>query len=144
MDVTAHSLRNLQVAITAREHQWVADEPLGVGDDQGPNPYELLLGALAACKVMTCHMYANRKGWPLEAVDVRLSTHKVYARDCEECRSNPNAKVDIIDCQISLQGDLTQEQTARLVEISERCPVHRTLTSETRIRTKLVGQPKAA
>ena len=115
----------------------MADEAVGAGYDSGLNPYELLLGALAACKVMTCHMYAGRKVWPLEAVEVSLNTQKVYARDCQDCAGNPNTKVDVIDCHIDFQGDLTADQVARLTDISERCPVHPTLTSETRMPTTL-------
>jgi putative redox protein len=88
---------------------------------------------------MTVQMYARRKGWPLEGVEVDLQTRKVHAKDCEDCESDPNAKVDIIDCQIRIQGDLVPEQIERLVDISERCPVHRTLTSETVIRTNVEG-----
>jgi putative redox protein len=139
MDVIARSLKNLQVEITAGRHQYLADEPLGVGDDEGPNPYDLLLSALAACKIMTVQMYARRKQWPLEGVEVSLSTRKEYARDCGDCESDPNAKVDIIDCLISFEGDLNPEQVARLTEISERCPVHRSLISETKIRTELAA-----
>ncbi len=138
MRVIANSLTNLQVKVTAGSHEFVADEPIGVGDDLGPNPYDLLLGALGACKVMTVQMYARRKKWPLESVEVGLSTHKAYASDCRDCDSDPNAKVDIIQCQISFEGDLTPDQRQRLTEISERCPVHRTLTSETKIRTERV------
>jgi putative redox protein len=141
VDVVGRSLKNLQVQIIAGRHQWVADEPVGVGDDAGPGTYALLLGALAACKVMTCHLYANRKEWPLEAVQVTLNTRKVYARDCDDCESDPNAKVDIIECQIRFEGDLNEAQVQRLTEISERCPVHRTLTSETKIRTTLTLIP---
>ncbi|MFC2046304.1 OsmC family protein [Chloroflexota bacterium] len=141
MEVLARSTENVQVELTAGRHRWVADEPLGLGHDSGPNPYDLLLGALAACKVMTCKMYAGRKGWSLEAVEVSLNTRKVHARDCEVCESDPNAKVDVIECQIGFRGDLTEEQVKRLVGISERCPVHRTLTSETRIRTTLQLDP---
>jgi putative redox protein len=144
MRVVARSLKDLQVEITAGRHHWVADEPTGVGDDAGPNPYDLLLGALGACKVMTVHMYARRKQWPLEGVTVHLSTNKVYARDCQDCDSDPTAKVDIIDCQISFDGDLTHQQVQRLKEISERCPVHRTLTSETKIRTTLAHDAELA
>jgi putative redox protein len=133
----ARSLTNVQVEISAGQHQFVADEPIGVGDDQGPNPYDLLLSALGACKVMTVQMYARRKGWPLDGVEVSLSTSKVHARDCEDCESNPNARVDLVECLISFQGDLTEQQVQRFAEISERCPVHRTLTSETKIRTTL-------
>ena len=137
MKGVARSLTNLQVDITAGRHQFVADEPIGTGDDEGPNPYDLLLSALAACKIMTLHMYARRKQWPLKSVEISLDTRKVYARDCEDCESDPNAKVDVIDCVISLDGDLTPQQVGRLIEISERCPVQRTLISETKIRTML-------
>ena len=135
MHVIARSSKNFQVEITAGHHQFVADEPIGVGDDEGPNPYDLLLSSLAACKVITVQMYARRKQWPLKAVEVSLGISRVHARDCQQCESDPNAKVDVIDCQIYFQGELGEAQLERLTEISERCPVHRTLTSETSIRT---------
>ena len=81
-------------------------------------------------------MYAQKKGWNLEGVRVSLSTRKVHAKDCEDCESDLNAKVDIIDVQIQFEGDLDEIQENRLLEISERCPVHRTLTSEVKIRTR--------
>ncbi len=128
-----------QVELEADGHELLADEPVDSGgDDAGPNPYALLLSALAACKVMTAHMYADRKKWPLEAVNVALSTHKVHAEDCEDCESEEGAKVDIIEVEIGFEGDLDQAQLDRLTEISERCPVHRTMISETVIRTKLL------
>lgn len=133
--VIARSSTNVQVDISAGRHHFVADEPLGLGDDAGPNPYELLLAALGACKAMTVQMYAQRKQWPLEGVRVSLSSSRVHARDCEDCESDPDARVDIIEVQIGFQGDLTAEQVQRLTEMSERCPVHQTLTSETKIRT---------
>jgi putative redox protein len=138
MQVVARSLRNLQVEITAGSHRFIADEPLEAGEDMGPNPYDLLLAALGACKVMTVHMYAGRKEWQVDKVTVRLTTRRVYVEDCERCESDPNARVDIIECDISFEGDLDDEQIQRLVEISERCPVHRTLTSDTHIYTHLV------
>jgi putative redox protein len=137
MSIIARNSTNFQVKISAGRHRFVSDEPIGVGDDAGPDPYALLLSALAACKVMTVQMYARRKGWSLEDVLVKLDTQKVHAKDCEDCESDPNAKVDIIECQISFQGDLTAEQIDRLTEISEKCPVHRTLISETKIRTSV-------
>jgi putative redox protein len=139
MSVQARSIKNYQVELTADRHLWISDEPKGVGDDAGPNPYELLLGALGSCKVITVQMYARRKGWPLEAVEVSLSTYKIHAKDCENCESDPNAKIDVIECEIGFKGALTSEQIQRLVEISEHCPVHRTLVSETQIRTRLVN-----
>jgi putative redox protein len=140
MTITAKSLKNLQVEIQANNHQLLADEPeRDGGEDQGPSPYDLLLSALAACKVMTVHLYARRKEWPVETVTVRLTHDKIYARDCEECVSSPNAKIDLIQTEISFEGDLDDEQIQRLAEIADGCPVHRTLTSETVIRTTVVA-----
>jgi putative redox protein len=138
MKVTAKNIENLQVQIAAGNHSLVADEPLGVGDDAGPDPYALLLSALGACKVMTVLMYARKKKWPLEEVEVSLETYKIHAKDCKECESNPDAKVSIIEAEVSFSGDLTDEQVIRLGEISEHCPVHRTLTGEIKIKTSVV------
>ena len=138
MIITAKSASNYQVQINAGSHDFIADEPLGIGDDAGPDPYSLLLSALAACNIMTVQMYAKRKNWPLEEMKLSLSTHKVHAKDCEECESEPDAKIDIIESQISFKGDLSSEQIERLTEIASKCPVHRTLTSETIIRTEIV------
>lgn len=137
MAITAHSLENFQVEIHSGVHELRADEPLSAGgDDTGPNPYDLLLSSLAACKIITVQMYARRKEWPLQGVELSMSTHKVHAEDCEDCESNPNARVDIIETEIRFLGELDEAQLERLTEISERCPVHRTLTSETKIHTK--------
>jgi putative redox protein len=138
MKVYAKNTRNFQVEITAGRHILLADEPLDVGDDLGPNPYALLLSALGACKVMTVMMYAKRKGWTLTDVDVALETYKLHAKDCEDCESDPDGKIDIIEVELKLNGNLSADQIQRLIEISERCPVHRTLTGEIKIRT-LVG-----
>jgi len=124
-----------ETAIRAGRHRLVADEPIAVGGtDRGPNPYDLLLAALGACKSMTLRMYADRKGWPLEEVRLRLRHHKLHAKDCEECRSE-GGRVDRIEVQLEVTGDLDAEQRRRLREISERCPVHQTLISETSIRS---------
>lgn len=139
MTVTARSLKNLQVQIQASNHHLLADEPLhDGGEDMGPNPYDLLLSALAACKVMTVHLYARRKQWPVETVAITINHRKVAADECEDCETKGAAKVDIIDCEISFEGDLSAEQIQRLAEIADRCPVHRSLTSETKIRTAVV------
>ena len=138
MKITAMSSTNVQVRIKTGRHEIIADEPLDVGDDAGPDPYGLLLSSLAACTIMTVQMFARRKNWPLEDVELSLSTHKVHAKDCEDCESDPNARVDIIDRQISFIGDLTPEQIDRLTDIASKCPVHRTLTSETIIRTEVL------
>jgi putative redox protein len=138
MQITAQSSTNVQVRIKSGRHELIADEPLDIGDDAGPDPYSLLLSSLAACTIMTVKMYAGRKNWPLEDVKITLSTHKVHAKDCEDCESDPNAKVDVIERQISFTGNLTQDQIDRLTDIASKCPVHRTLTSETVIRTEVL------
>ena len=139
MKVTAQSSTNVQVRIKSGRHEIIADEPLDIGDDAGPDPYGLLLSSLAACTIMTVKLYANRKNWPLEDVELSLSTKKVHAKDCEDCESDPNARVDIIERQISFKGDLTPDQIDRLTDIASKCPVHRTLTSETVIRTEVLS-----
>jgi putative redox protein len=140
MIVTAKSSTNVQVRLKTGRHEFIADEPLGIGDDAGPDPYSLLLSSLAACTIVTIQMYARRKNWPLEDVELSLSTHKVHAKDCDNCESEPNARVDIIERQISFEGDLTPDQIDRLTDIASKCPVHRTLTSETVIRTEVVSK----
>ncbi|MEA3440520.1 MAG: OsmC family protein [Chloroflexota bacterium] len=140
MIVTAKSSTNVQVRIKTGRHEFIADEPLGIGDDAGPDPYSLLLSSLAACTIVTLQMYARRKNWPVEGIELSLSTHKVHAKDCEDCESEPNARVDVIERQISFEGYLTPDQIDRLTDIASRCPVNRTLTSETVIRTEVVSK----
>src|ERR1700687_903941 len=114
--------------ILAGAHALTADEPVeGGGADIGPAPYDLLLAALGACTSMTLGMYARRKLWPLESVTVRLRHSRVYATDCAECETK-EGMLDRIDRDIELTGDLTAEQRAKLLEIADKCPVHRTLT----------------
>jgi putative redox protein len=125
--------------ITAGEHRLVSDEPeTSGGTDMGPGPYDLLLAALGSCTSTTMAMYARRKHWPLETVRVRLRHSKVHAQDCVDCETQP-AKLDRIERDIELVGALDDEQRARLLEIADRCPVHRTLTSDIDIQTRLVG-----
>ncbi|MBE1547678.1 putative redox protein [Mycobacterium sp. OAS707] len=120
--------------ITAGRHELVADEPAPIGDDTGPTPYDLLLGALGACTSMTVRMYADRKGWPLRSIRVTLRHKRIHARDCAECETTKGF-IDHIDLDIELVGDLDDTQRERLLQIAERCPVHQTLTSEIDIAT---------
>lgn len=127
-----------ETEISTGRHRMTADEPVAVGGtDQGPNPYSFLLTALGACKVITLRMYADRKGWPLEGTTVRLAHSRIHAKDCEDCESQ-KGRVDRIDVHLDLQGELSAEQVRRLLEISERCPVHRSLTGEVSIKTTSV------
>jgi len=105
------------------------------GTETGPTPYDYLLGALGSCTAMTLRMYAERKEWPLDGVSVRLSHEKIHARDCASCETQ-KGKVDHISRVLTLTGDLTDEQRERLIQIADRCPVHRTLHSEVTVDTR--------
>ncbi|KAA0101432.1 OsmC family protein [Mycolicibacterium sp. P1-5] len=122
--------------ITAGKHQLFADEPRPIGDDEGPTPYDLLLAGLGACTSMTVRMYANKKGWPLERVEISLRHSRIHAEDCAECETK-KGWISHIDRSITLVGDLDESQRERLLAIAERCPVHQTLTSEVDITTSL-------
>jgi putative redox protein len=127
-----------QILLDGR-HTLRADEPVAVGGgDVGPGPYELLLMALGGCTSMTINMYAARKKWALDQVVVRLRHERVYPDDCVNCE-DPKSKIDRIWCSIELIGALDEAKRNRLVEIAKQCPVHRTLTNKTDIRTDLVG-----
>ena len=134
--VTNSSAGGYTQQIAAGHHRLVADEPRPIGDDTGPTPYDLLLGALGACTSMTVQMYAERKRWPLQRVRVTLQHSRIHARDCVDCETS-NGWIDHIDRRIELTGDLDETQRQRLLHIAERCPVHQTLTSEVRIVTSL-------
>lgn len=131
--VTVRSDINLQQEISTDRHRWTADEPVEAGgDDAGPDPYEMLLGALGACTAMTLILYARRKQLTLDGVEVGLVHAKVYDADCKDCE-NSGAKIDQIERRITLYGDLTAEQQTRLREIAQKCPVHKTLSASVRI-----------
>ena len=136
--VVVRETRNskLQQTVTIGPHRLVADEPVAVGgEDTGPGPYDFLLTALGACTSMTMRLYADRKALPLDRVTVTLRHSKIYAKDCEECETR-EGMLDQIDRVIGMEGALDADQRKRLLEIADKCPVHRTLTSEIRILTK--------
>ncbi len=123
--------------VLAGRHHFLADEPLSVGgEDLGPSPYQFLLTALGTCTGMTLRMYADRKGWELDQVDVHLSHTKDHKQDCETC-DDPKSKIDIIERELELKGNLDEKQRERLLEIADRCPVHRTLHNEIEVRTQM-------
>lgn len=109
-------------------HTWTADEPEDVGGaDQGPNPYELLLGSLAACTSITVSMYAQRKGWPLRRVAATYAHDRVHAKDCADCDDDRSGYIDHITSDIVIEGDFDDAARERLAEVAARCPVHKTL-----------------
>jgi putative redox protein len=119
-------------------HVLPADEPAAVGgNDTGPGPYDYLLAALGTCTTMTLRLYARQKKWPLEKVTVRLKHDRVHAADCAAGETK-EGKIDQLERLIHLDGPLTDEQRQRLLEIANKCPVHRTLTSEVLIPTRLI------
>ena len=136
--VVVRETRNgkFQQTVSVGPHQLVADEPIAVGgDDSGPGPYDYVLAGLGACTSMTMRMYADRKSLPLQRVTVTLNHSKVHAEDCAECETR-TGMLDQIDRVISIEGALDAEQRSKLMEIADKCPVHRTLTSEIRIVTR--------
>jgi uncharacterized OsmC-like protein len=124
-----------QQEIVSGRHHLIADEPKDAGGlGSGPGPYDLLLAALGTCTSMTLRLYADRKKLPLTRVQVRLRHARIYATDCAECETK-EGMIDRIERVIALEGELDAEQRARLMEIADKCPVHRTLKSEVDIRT---------
>lgn len=125
-----------QHAVVGGRHYLMADEPQDYGGlDSGPSPYELLLAGLGACTSMTLRMYAEHKKIPLEKVTVRLKHDKVHAVDCQDCDTQ-NGKVDVIEREVVMDGRLDVDTRARLLEIADKCPVHKTLHSEVKIVTR--------
>jgi len=137
-NVVVRETRNgkFQQIVSVGPHEMIADEPVAVGgDDSGPGPYDFVLAGLGACTSMTMRMYADRKSLPLDRVTVTLTHSKIHAKDCAECETR-EGMLDQIERVIAIDGALDAEQRTRLMEIADKCPVHRTLTSEIRIVTR--------
>lgn len=127
-----------KTTLTAGNHELIADEPESVkgGTGAGPDPYDYLLMSLGSCTLMTVKMYADRKGWELDDMYLELRHNKRHADDCREC-GDPKSKIDHIEKELIIKGDLKQEQLEKLLEISKKCPVHRTLMSDITIESSL-------
>ena len=134
--VVVYTESALCTEVKANGHALVADEPAAVGGaDAGPTPYDYLLAALGSCTAITVRMYADRKGWPLESVTVRVEHGRIHAKDCEECETK-SGRIDRVELELDLEGPLDAEQRERLREIAAKCPVKRTLGSEVLIETR--------
>ena len=126
--ITADMTGGTCVRITNGNHVWTADEPADAGgDDAGPNPYEMLLGALAACTCITVAMYCRHKGWTLDNVSVEYTHDRVHADDCEDCEEEASGYLDRVRSRIFIDGDFDDQQRQRLREVAVKCPVHKTL-----------------
>lgn len=138
--VVARIEKSFRTEIIANGHALIADEPVSVGGtNTGPSPYDLLVAGVGACTAMTLRMYADHKKLPLDSVRVTLTHNKVHASDCDECETE-NGKIDRIEREIALSGELSEEQRQRMLEIADRCPVHKTLHSEVDVVTRLENQ----
>lgn len=128
--ITADLVDGYVVTITNGRHEWTADEPPDLGGtDTGPNPYEMLLGSLAACTVITLSMYAARKDIALDSVSTRYEYERIHADDCEHCDDDASGWLDHVTSEIFLDGRFSPDEAARLEEIAVKCPVHRTLAN---------------
>ena len=128
--IIAEISTGLMVTLSNGRHEWNADEPLDVGgSDQGPNPYELLLGSLAACTCVTIAMYCRHKGLALESVRASYDFDRIHAKDCEDCDIREKGFIERIVSNVKISGDFDEKQRARIAQIAQRCPVHKTLTN---------------
>lgn len=136
----AENDHKFKINLFSDSHQWQADEPIrSGGKNTGPDPYEHLLAAVGSCTAMTVRMYADRKEWPLDDVRIRLRHSRQHMSDCEDCGDNKTSQLDVIDRDIEFIGELSDEQRSRLLEIADRCPVHKTLTGSLSIKTNEVA-----
>jgi putative redox protein len=121
------------VTLSNGRHEWTADEPQSAGGtDAGPNPYELLLGSLAACTCVTIAWYCRHKELPLDSVSAKYEFSRIHAKDCEDCDAPDKGFIDQITSDVHISGDFDDAQRKRLAQIAERCPVHKTLANGVR------------
>ena len=138
-DLKVQPGQEFSVELRSGSHTWHADEPADLGgSDSGPNPYEILLSAVAACTCITLSMYCQRKGWKLHSVSARYEHDRVHARDCDDCEAEASGLVDRVRSQIFIEGEFDNEQRARLEEVARRCPVHKTMERGVSFTTEAV------
>lgn len=135
--VRENATSDFSLDVLAGRHRLQADEPADVGGaDTGPNPYELLAAALASCTAMTLRMYARRKGWALGRISVSVRHDKIHAEDCEHCETR-KGRIDRFERLVEVEGDVDAATRTKLLEIADKCPVHRTLESEVVVTTRM-------
>ncbi len=128
---------NFKTVMTAGQHELISDEPKNIGgSDEGPDPYDYLMMSLGSCTVITIRMYAERKGWDFKNIYMELRHQKDYAEDCKDC-DDPKAKIDVIEKEIIIEGDLSDDQLERLLEISKKCPVHKTMQGDLELKSTI-------
>lgn len=132
--VTAELGSGTDVTLKTREFTWFSDEPEALGGtDAGPTPYEILVASLAACTAVTLRLYANHKEIPLHSVSVTSTFDRVHADDCEDCDERADGVIERIQTRVAIRGEFDDAQRARLAQVAQRCPVHKTLTNGTHI-----------
>ena len=138
-DLKVEPGQEFSVELQSGSHTWHADEPADLGgSDTGPNPYEILLSAVAACTCITLSMYCQRKGWKLHSVSARYEHDRIHARDCDDCEADAAGLVDRVRSQIFIEGEFDNEQRARLEEAARRCPVHKIMERGVSFTTEAV------
>jgi len=137
--ITADLKSGFAVELRDGDHVWYADEPVDAGGtDTGPNPYSLLLSAVAACSCITVSMYCQRKGWVLHSISAKYQHDKVHADDCEDCDGDVSGRIDRIRSEIFIEGEFDDQQRARLTDIAQRCPVHKTVAAGANFTTECI------
>jgi len=137
--ITADLTTGFAVEIRAGDHVWRADEPTELGGtDTGPNPYELLISAVAACTCITVSMYCQRKGWDLHSVSAKYELDNVHAKDCEDCDDEESGRIDRVRSEFFIEGVFDDEQRSRLSDLVRKCPVHKTLDHGVSFTTETV------
>ncbi len=133
------NIESFRTELRVAGHEMIADEPASLGGGgEGPSPYDLLSAGLASCTSMTLKMYAARKGLDLRSISVRVRHGKIHADDCSDCETKAG-RIDTFEREIAFDGELTNAEIERLLQIADMCPVHRTLHAEVRIRTTLAA-----
>ena len=135
--VVAVTKDSFTTQVSTPDHMGLTDEPVALGgQNKGPSPYDLLMGALASCTSITLRMYINRKGWNVQRIRVRVNYSRDYEEDCESS-SSVKKKIDVFERIIHIEGDIDDKKRERILEIADKCPVHLTLENSAKIKTRI-------